>query len=233
MNQTNEIQIVYENDDFLAINKPAGISVQNEKNQSGILPQLRQQLGIEKLWLIHRLDKVTSGLLLLGKNKHSTARLSGYFAHKQITKFYLAITDKKPKKKQGTVAGDMRKIRDSKWALSATLSNPAVSQFFSTSLSPGLRLNLIKPLTGKTHQIRVMLKSLGSPILGDSLYTGTFSDRTYLHAYCLDFIDQSEPIRLQCMPISGERFTDSIFVKVTQKFAEPWEMPWPTIRLKQ
>jgi len=233
MNQADEIQIVYENDDFLAINKPEGISVQDEKNQSGILPKLRLQTGIEKLWLIHRLDKVTSGLLLLGKNKQSAARLSGYFAHKNITKYYIAITDKKPKKKQGMVTGDMRKIRDGKWALSTTLTNPAISQFFSTSLSPGLRLNLVKPLSGKTHQIRVMLKSLGSPILGDNLYGGTSSQRTYLHAYCLDFIDQSERIRLQCMPTSGELFTKSNFAQVNQKFAKPWELQWPSNGLKQ
>lgn len=221
------IEIVYENDDFLAINKPAGISVQDEKTQPGILPQLRQQTGIKKLWLIHRLDKVTSGLLLLGKNKHSTARLSGYFADKKIAKFYLAITDKKPKKKQGTVSGDMRKIRDGKWALSKSSSNPATSQFFSTSLSPGLRLNLVKPLSGKTHQIRVMLKSLGSPILGDSLYGGTPSQRTYLHAYCVDFIDQSKPVRLHCLPTFGKLFTQPNFANIAKKYAEPWELQWP------
>ncbi len=224
-----EVKIVFENEDFLAINKPSGISVQDERDKTGILPIICQQTGYDRLWLVHRLDKVTSGLLLLAKHQQSAARLSGYFADRKISKYYVAITDKKPKKKQGAVIGDMHKIRDGKWALSTTKVNPAISQFFSTSLSPGLRLNLVKPSSGKTHQIRVMCKSLGSPILGDTLYSGTPSDRTYLHAYCLDFIDQANQIRLVCEPESGNLFKHSDYKQSLSKFSTPWDIPWPQI----
>ena len=190
----NLIDILFDHPDFVVVNKPSNISVQNEFHQSGLLPILCQQLKVEKLWLVHRLDKVTSGILILAKHSQAAAVFGQLFEQKQIEKYYLAISAKKPKKKQGTVKGGMKKVRDGKWMLESSDTAVAISQFFSFSIYPGIRLFLVKPLTGKTHQIRVALKSIGSPILGDELYKGTSSDRTYLHAYCIRFNYQEQPI---------------------------------------
>ncbi|MFT5677365.1 MAG: tRNA pseudouridine32 synthase/23S rRNA pseudouridine746 synthase, partial [Paraglaciecola sp.] len=157
------IDIVFDHPEFVVIDKPAGISVQNEAEQSGILPLICQQLGLDKLWLVHRLDKITSGLLILAKNSNAAAEFGRIFANRQIEKYYLALSKQKPKKKQGTVVGNMKKVRDGKWMLTQDASSPAITQFLSCSLLPGIRLFLLKPYTGKTHQIRVALKSLGSP----------------------------------------------------------------------
>jgi tRNA pseudouridine32 synthase/23S rRNA pseudouridine746 synthase len=205
---------LFDHPEFLVINKPSNISVQNESHQSGILPILCQQLKVEQLWLVHRLDKVTSGILILAK-------------------YYLAISAKKPKKKQGAIKGGMKKVRDSKWMLDSSDTAVAISQFFSFSIYQGLRLFLIKPLTGKTHQIRVALKSIGSPILGDELYKGLSADRTYLHAYCIRFIYQKKTICIICPPDKGDAFVcDETKLQITH-LTTPWTLKWPNIKLPQ
>ena len=137
---------MFDHPDFVVVNKPSNISVQNEFHQSGLLPILCQQLKVEKLWLVHRLDKVTSGILILAKHSQAAAVFGQLFEQKQIEKYYLAISAKKPKKKQGTVKGGMKKVRDGKWMLESSDTAVAISQFFSFSIYPGIRLFLVKPL---------------------------------------------------------------------------------------
>ena len=209
------------------MDKPPGIAVQNEKDQPGILPLVCKQLGAERLWLVHRLDKVTSGILILAKSSRSAAYFGQLFETKAIEKFYLAITDKKPKKKQGTIKGGMSKVRDGKWKLTKQAENFAHSQFFSFSVAPNLRLFLVKPLTGKTHQIRVALKSLGSPILGDTLYKGGSAERTYLHAYGIKFHYHEQNIKIVCPPTHGEHYLYEATTQKLDDLSQPWELTWP------
>jgi tRNA pseudouridine32 synthase/23S rRNA pseudouridine746 synthase len=227
------IDILFDHPDFVVVNKPNNISVQNETHQSGILPILCQQLNVEKLWLVHRLDKITSGILILAKHPQAAAIFGQLFEKKQIEKYYLAISAKKPRKKQGAVKGGMKKVRDSKWMLDSSDTAVAISQFFSFSISPGLRLFLVKPLTGKTHQIRVALKSIGSPILGDELYKGTSSDRTYLHAYGIRFNYQEQPICIICPPDKGDEFICDKTMQQVSNLVTPWTLKWPNIKLTQ
>jgi tRNA pseudouridine32 synthase/23S rRNA pseudouridine746 synthase len=224
---------LFDHPEFLVINKPSNISVQNESHQSGILPILCQQLKVEQLWLVHRLDKVTSGILILAKNSQAAAIFGQLFEERQMEKYYLAISAKKPNKKQGAIKGGMKKVRDSKWMLDSSDTAVAISQFFSFSIYQGLRLFLIKPLTGKTHQIRVALKSIGSPILGDELYKGLSADRTYLHAYCIRFIYQKKTICIICPPDKGDAFVcDETKLQITH-LTTPWTLKWPNIKLPQ
>ena len=229
------IDIVFDHAEFVVIYKPAGIAVQNQAEQSGILPHICQQLGLKKLWLVHRLDKVTSGLLILAKNSSAAAEFGQLFANRLIEKYYLALSNQKPKKKQGTIVGNMKKVRDGKWMLTKDTSKPAITQFLSCSLVPGTRLFLLKPHTGKTHQIRVALKSLGSPIVGDLLYgkkdsqSEESAERTYLHAYALKFSFRGEGISLVCQPSVGELFTLPAFKEVVADYLQPWTISWPTL----
>lgn len=223
------IRIVLDHQDFIVVNKPFGISVHSDDGVPGLVPQLCDQLSVPKLWLAHRLDKVTSGLLILAKNAEAAAIFGTLFSTHQIQKYYLAIASKKPKKKQGAIIGDMRKTRNGKWALSSDRQNPAITQFFSHSLMPGQRLFVLKLHTGKTHQIRVAMKSLGSPILGDNLYNGMSSDRTYLHAYALAFEYRGEPISVICKPDSGEHFAEISTSEPFQTFSQPANLSWPVL----
>ena len=190
--------------DFVIINKPAGISVHKDQQAVGLTELVAKQLGVEQVWLVHRLDKITSGLLILALNKEAAANFYTLFEQHKIQKTYWAISDKKPKKKQGKIVGDMQKSRNGAWKLCHSKENPAITQFTSCPIDPPLRHFILQPKTGKTHQLRVAMKSLGSPILGDSLYSGSESDRVYLHAHQLEFNYQNEHFYVQALPESGQ-----------------------------
>lgn len=199
-----QIPICFHHSDFIIINKPAGISVHRDEQAVGLTEIVAKQLDVPQVWLVHRLDKLTSGLLILALNKDAAAYFYALFEQRQIEKTYLALSNHKPKKKQGSVIGDMQKSRNGAWKLCRSQQNPAMTRFSSESLAPSLRQFTLQPHTGKTHQLRVAMKSLGSPILGDELYGGESADRMYLHAYQLSFEYKGEKIFVQELPQSGE-----------------------------
>lgn len=173
--------------DFAAVNKPHGVAVHRNGGSDGLPRALAAQLGVPRVWLVHRLDQPTGGVLLAALNQEAASALAQQFAAKTIRKTYLALSDKKPAKKQGWVKGGMEKSRRGAWKLTRDMHNPAVTQFHSLGAAPGLRLFVLQPHTGKTHQLRVAMKSLGSPILGDALYGGSPAARLFLHAWKLAF----------------------------------------------
>lgn len=222
-------EIIDQQDDFIVINKPAGLGFHDDEIDKGVHNQLKAQLELVELYPVHRLDKLTSGLLIFAKTKQAAQTFQKLFEQKQIQKFYLAVSDQKPKKKQGVIKGDMEKSRRGMWKLTRTMHNPAISQFFSYSIGAGKRLFLIKPHTGKTHQIRVALSSIGSPILGDNYYGKNNAERGYLHAFALSFFLDSQLYQYILPPIDGQNFTDKNSQKVINNIALPWQLPWPKI----
>ncbi|MBP7258014.1 MAG: TIGR01621 family pseudouridine synthase [Neisseria sp.] len=180
-------EILLRHPDFVAINKPAGLCVHQDGAAESFTGLLAQQLGVARVWLLHRLDKPTGGVLLLALNPEAASVLAQQFAAHSMHKTYLALSSQKPAKKQGWVKGDMAKARRGAWKLLRTQHNPALTRFHSRSIAPGLRLFVLQPLSGKTHQLRVAMKSLGSPILGDTLYGGQAAERLFLHAWRLQF----------------------------------------------
>jgi tRNA pseudouridine32 synthase/23S rRNA pseudouridine746 synthase len=224
---TSPITAVIEHDDFVIINKPSGITMHD--HLSGIIPLAQDALNENKLYLVHRLDEVTSGCLLLAKNTRAASTFSQMFAHRQMQKYYLALSSKKPSKKQGTISGDMINRRRGQHALLKTMNNPAITQFFNMGLPPLGRLSIVKPYTGKTHQIRVALKSLGSPIIGDNRYGGVTADRTYLHAWGLSFRYQEHLFEAYCAPMEGELFKTTIFSQWLAEQGKGSQLPWPAL----
>ena len=198
------LNVVCEHADFYVVEKPAELSFHSEDGPGFVV--LAERQFNEKLYAVHRLDKVTSGLIILARNKSAAATFTELFAQHSIDKFYLAITDSKPKKKQGWVKGDMAKSRRGTYKLLASNLNPAITRFYSTSFKAGFRAFILKPFSGKTHQLRVALKSIGSPILGDIAYSGKASDRTYLHAYALSFTWKGENLQFTLLPSNGDAF---------------------------
>ena len=182
-----DVKVVFQHEDFLVVEKPLDISMHNDNGSDGFISQLRILQQSDSIFPVHRLDKITSGLLLVARSARANRTLSQLFAERKVEKWYVAISDRKPKKKQGKIVGDMKAGRNGSWILCREQSNPAITHFNNAPLEQGLRVFLLKPVTGKTHQLRVALKSLGSPILGDVRYGGSNSDRAYLHAYKLSF----------------------------------------------
>jgi 23S rRNA-/tRNA-specific pseudouridylate synthase len=205
------ISVVYESDRMLAIDKPHDIPHHDGggKNDLGILSVLRQAQSrgdLEyqgRLYGVHRLDRVTSGILLLAKDAEMASVLTKAFREGNVTKYYVGISNKKrTKKKQGWVKGNMVRGRRKAWYLTRemdeTATNMAVTRFFTANLAPfresaldqqtpPMTCILFRPFTGRTHQLRVAAKSVGLPLAGDPIYsdgsTGSLSERrTCLHA---------------------------------------------------
>ena len=227
--------VIEDQSDFLLISKDPDISFHKEENEEGLVQAIRRQLNMKELYTLHRLDRVTSGLLLFAKSSYALNSLSVQFRKNLVRKYYLAISDKKPKKKQGLIRGDMAKARRGAWKLLRTTDNPAITQFFSTSLGNNLRLFLIKPHTGRTHQIRVALKSIGAPVLGDPLYHSrreqvVEADRTYLHAYAISFLLDRQIYRFEHKPGKGRYFINDAFLQAMEHNPPPWDLTWPKVK---
>lgn len=217
---------MFQNRDFVVIDKPAGLNVHSE-DSAGLVVLLKQQLAVEELYPVHRLDKMTSGLMLFALNKPTAQAFQRLFEAHEVQKFYLAISDQKPKKKQGLIKGDMLPARRGCWKLGKSMENPAITRFISTSIQPGERLFLLKPITGKTHQIRVALKSLSAPICGDGRYANAEAakqeDRGYLHAYAVEFELYGAAYQFVCAPTQGRRFLTSECQVILTAWQTPWE----------
>jgi tRNA pseudouridine32 synthase/23S rRNA pseudouridine746 synthase len=221
-------------DNFIVVNKASGINFHDEENLGqglfNLVSQFFKQTSNDKLYPVHRLDKMTSGLLLFARNLTTAQQFQKLFSQQRVEKYYLAISDKKPKKKQGLIKGDMEKGRRGSWKLVRSHNNPAISQFFSYALSEGKRLYLIKPHSGKSHQIRVALSSIGAPFLGDERYYGKCcQDRGYLHAYALNFLLGGKNYSYRLPPSNGEHYLESATINHLKKLQTPWLISWPKI----
>ncbi|PWI34048.1 TIGR01621 family pseudouridine synthase [Vibrio albus] len=226
--------ILYTHPDFILINKHPGVSVHKDGGDTMLTQEVAKAVNENHLYLVHRLDKMTSGLLLLARNQQAASELSRKFADREVEKYYLAIGSKKPKKKQGLIKGDMQRSRRASWKLIPSQNNPAITQFFSLAGEPGERLFLCKPHTGKTHQIRVALKSVGSPIIGDPIYNpSSDADRGYLHAYAIRFEYAGEIYAVVCNPAGlsgmGCKWDGDTVLSALQQWEAPWDLHWPAI----
>lgn len=199
------LELIEQTPHWLAFNKAAGVPFQSESivakhaedagtaTLAGMVELVKAEFAGDS-YALHRLDKVTSGIQLFARDKATNQALSAAFRERTMSKYYLALSHKRPQKKQGWVKGDMAKARGGSYKLLRSMANPAVTQFAACSVSFQGRpcwLFLLKPHTGQTHQLRVALKSLGAPILGDKRYGGEQAERCYLHAWRLEFEDQS------------------------------------------
>lgn len=221
--------IIYQNEYFVIANKSENCNFHDEESiGQGLFNQVKKHLKLETLYPVHRLDKMTSGLVMFAKTHPVAVELGKQFEVHDIEKYYIAVSKNKPKKKQGWIKGDMEKSRRSSYKLLRTLDNPAITQFFSYSVMPKLRLFLVKPLSGKTHQIRVALKSIGGDIAGDPIYnTSDKSDRGYLHAYALKFTLFGQTYQYIEKPNSGELFTAPKVTELLDSIGVPWDLEWP------
>ena len=223
----NEINLIFQNKDFAIFDKPAELNFHSEDDEAGFVVLATRALHVEQLYSVHRLDKMTSGLIVLAKSSKIANDFTKLFEEKKIQKYYLALSLRKPKKKQGWVKADMAQSRRGTYKLTQTKENPAITQFISVALRVGERFFLVKPHTGKTHQIRVALKSIGSPIAGDLRYANADEakkeDRGYLHAFALNFTLNNEEFSFVSEPNFGERYLSSEAKEQIKLWIKPWE----------
>ncbi|MDY0307790.1 MAG: RNA pseudouridine synthase [Deltaproteobacteria bacterium] len=215
---------------FVVVAKNPGVDFHDHGETAGLCTLVRRGLGLDRVWPVHRLDKDTSGLLLLATNRDAAVNLARVFRERGLDKYYVALSDHAPRKKQGLVQGDMVRSRRGTWKLVRTMLHPARTRFLSWSIRPGLRLFALKLLTGRTHQLRVALKSLGAPVLGDRLYhqlVPDWPDRMYLHAHTLRFVLDGTPHVFRCPPEQGAFFQDQSVQAAMTALGCLEDLPWP------
>ncbi|MCP4988420.1 MAG: TIGR01621 family pseudouridine synthase [Colwellia sp.] len=226
---------ITEHPDFIIVDKAAGVNFHDEGDiGAGLFSQVKTQLQNKhpevELYPVHRLDKMTSGLVVFAKTLACAQVFGRLFSDHDVEKYYLAISDKKPRKKQGLIKGDMAKSRRGMFKLLRSMDNPAITQFVSDSIGNKQRLYLLKPHSGKTHQLRVALSSIGSPIVGDPLYnTLSSADRGYLHAYALKFTYLDEQFEFISAPNNGEYFLTEEVSELLAAQKKPWQLNWPRL----
>ena len=210
-----DINIIYEDEDIAIINKQAGLVVHPAHGHfsgtlvNAIMFHIEDLSGINgelRPGIVHRLDKDTSGLLIIAKNDKAHIELTKMFQNKEVNKTYIAILKGKLNKKRGKIVTHIGRDRNDRKKMTVingnTSGKSAITNYKVLSQNELYTLVEVNIETGRTHQIRVHMKYLGYPILGDSTYGRVDSEkRQMLHAYKLEFL---HPISRQIMKFVGE-----------------------------
>lgn len=187
--------VIYKDKNIIVLNKPSGLAVQGGTNTTKHIDGLLEALKFEnneKPKLVHRIDKDTSGILLLARNRKYADILTKAFREHTLQKTYLALVRGCPDKFEGTINLALEKIGERMQV--SKEGQKAVTEYRVID-NAAKRYALVEamPLTGRTHQIRAHLEAMGTPILGDSKYFGRerlrlkeVADKLYLHAYKID-----------------------------------------------
>jgi 23S rRNA pseudouridine1911/1915/1917 synthase len=173
------LDILYEDDYLAAINKQAGMVVHPAPGQwngtvvNALLFRWQQKPASSlRPGIVHRLDRDTSGVLLVAKNEHILERLAHQFKDRQVHKTYVAVVIGRFSTAEGEISWPIgRHPTDrKKMSIHARSGRPALSRYQVVAESKGISLVRLSPETGRTHQLRVHLAALGHPIVGDQLY---------------------------------------------------------------
>ena len=211
------IKVIYSNDDVLVVNKPAGVSVTKDRmGEAELFDVLAEQLdagNTANLRLVHRLDKWTSGVMILAKSKQAQSKLSSCFEKRLIKKTYLAIVTGIVSEQEGQINARMGRNRRNTAIMNITAKKgkEAITKWKLLANFGSIALLAVKPITGRTHQIRVHLPSIDLPLAVDPVYgsdRGIFLsdfkpnyrlarkqvekpliERLTLHAYQLEFVN--------------------------------------------
>ncbi len=198
------LDIIFENEDLVVVNKPAGMVVHPSPGHDrgtlvhaalGYIPELEGIGGEERPGIVHRLDKDTSGLIVIAKNERAHRWLQEQFKSRNVEKIYMALVDGKPPTPAGRVDAPIgRNSTHRKLMTVVTLDKgrDAVSEYRTLESFPAHTLLEVHPLTGRTHQIRVHMAFLGCPVAADMVYgrrkPTVELGRHFLHAHKLKII---------------------------------------------
>lgn len=205
------LSVLYEDADLIAIDKPAGMVVHaGAGNHSGTLvnallhrfERLSGVAGELRPGIVHRLDRFTSGVLLVAKTDQAHRKLADQFASREVKKIYLAMVNGAPKTDSGRIEKPIARdpVRRERMTARLTTGRAAWSEYRVRERFAGETLLEVLIGTGRTHQIRVHLSSVGLPVVGDRLYGAPPSElpRYFLHAHSIGFAQPStgEPLTI-------------------------------------
>jgi len=207
-------KILYKNNQLIAFNKPPGIGVQEDKTEDKALINIAEIYTKSNLFIIHRLDRPASGVVLFAKSKSALAKLNLQFQNRTVQKTYLAVVKNKPEQEQGELTHYLYKQSNNKsvivdenqkGAKKAVLKYELIDSIENYHL---LKINLI---TGRHHQVRAQLSAIDCPIRGDVKYgfkRGNRDRSIHLHAWKLSF---QHPVTKQKEELTADLPDDSIW----------------------
>ena len=185
--------ILFENDDILAVNKPEGIASVAERHEEkeNLLSRFSSKAE-GKLYVVHRLDKEASGVILFAKNAGTHRFLNEQFSRWTVRKTYVALVHGVIPEEGGTVDRPLRQFGSGRMGVDPDRGKECRTEFFVTERFRRTTLLRVHPLSGRRHQIRVHLYSLGHPIVGDRFYGDRAIQREFarlmLHAQGITFL---------------------------------------------
>jgi 23S rRNA pseudouridine1911/1915/1917 synthase len=194
------LEVLYEDEDLIAVNKPAGMPVHaGAGRQAGTLvnallhrfDKLSQLGGELRPGIVHRLDRLTSGVLLAAKNDPAHRALAEQFRRRQVEKTYIALVQGSLEPERGRISAPIARdlLRRRRMTARRRSGREALTEYRVLRRWPGYTLLEVRIHTGRTHQIRVHLSNLGHPVAGDTLYgaRGGLLARNFLHAARIRF----------------------------------------------
>ena len=189
-----DLPILYEDNDVIVVNKPSGLlthakgGLSDEPTVAEIIrPKTSFATDTDRPGIVHRLDRDTSGLLIIAKNPESAAHLQRQFAERTAKKTYIAITDGKPKLNAAKIDLPIGRNPSAPSTFRVDPNGkPAQTTYHVLAENDAQSLIELKPTTGRTHQLRVHLTHLNAPILGDRVYGKSSDCRMMLHAQKLE-----------------------------------------------
>ena len=204
--------IIYQDDELLILNKPPGIAVQGgTKIKKSIDTLLKSSFKSLKTRLVHRLDKDTSGILIIALNRQIADHMSYLFREKEITKNYWALNVGKIKIGKGTINKEIKKKNSKTYYKALTEYNNYMK------INNNLNFIIFKPITGRNHQIRIHSKELGIPILGDKRYGNVEdSEKLHLHSRSVEF----------CHPNGNKMFFEAELPKHMREKWKKYDLPY-------
>ena len=203
--KVHENRILENNDDFIVIDKSPGVPVQggtkSKKNLIDILAS-SEFFKDTKPFPVHRLDKETSGIMIISKNHNSARLLTTLFRLRKIHKTYLAICHGTFKNKKGEIRGNLVKYENEK-----KISELAITNYNVISSNNFYSFLELKPITGRKHQLRKQLSFMGNPIVGDKKYNiiktkNKDEKKLMLHAYKIKFLINNKKFNFEAKPPS-------------------------------
>jgi 23S rRNA pseudouridine1911/1915/1917 synthase len=210
------VEVLYEDPSVIAVNKPPGLVVHAGAGvESGTLvnrlvhrfQSLSQTGGELRPGIVHRLDKGTSGVLLVARNDAAHQNLAAQFAQRKVEKTYLALVQGLVRDDAGRIARPIGRDPKRRTRMTASLETgrTALTAYRVLERFEAFTFLEVRIGTGRTHQIRVHLAHLGHPVAGDRLYGGAAAERIFLHAWRIGFVSPAtgSPVAVEA-PLPGE-----------------------------
>jgi RluA family pseudouridine synthase len=165
------IEILYEDKDIVAVNKPEGLASISESDiNNETLHSFLEKKYLQKMFIVHRIDKEASGIILFAKNPETHKYLNDQFAKRRVKKTYLALVHSKVNDEKGRVDKPIREFGSGRMGVDEKNGKRSITDYKLNKEYKDFSLLHVSIITGRRHQIRVHLYSIGNPIVGDLRY---------------------------------------------------------------